>query len=180
MSVHELVGKGEVAQGGAMARAVPVPRARTRRVPGAHTSPGASRSRRRTTILVVDDDDDSRAIVRKTLEAKAYRVIEASGGAEAADMFERERADCVLLDVRMADLDGFATCERIRASRRGRDTTVLFLTAHNDPDTFERALRAGGDDFIAKPIFSDELLVRVETARKLRQIRQPAPGSTSS
>ena len=122
-------------------------------------------------MLVVDDDGESRATVKYCLEAKGYRVVEARSGAEALSAFEREYFDCILLDVRMPNIDGFATCGRIRLLPRGEETTVLFFTALGDIDTFEQALRAGGDDFVMKPTGADELLVRVETALRLRQLR---------
>jgi signal transduction histidine kinase len=70
----------------------------------------------------------------------------------------------------MPDVDGFAVCERIRASPRGAETPVVFLTALRDIDTFDRALAVGGDDFLPKPVRPAELLVRVQTALKLRRM----------
>jgi two-component system, sensor histidine kinase and response regulator len=131
----------------------------------------ASSSAEGSTVLLVDDDDETRGVVKYTLEAKGYRVREASSGAEALAAFEQASFDCVLLDVRMAQMDGFTACARIRSLPRGGDTTIVFLTALGDLDTFDRALGAGGDDFVTKPTAPDELQVRIETALKLRQLR---------
>ena len=122
-------------------------------------------------ILVVDDNEANRSLARHTLEDEGYRVTLASGGAEAIASFEREPADCLLLDIRMPDVDGFAVCERVRALPQGADTPVVFLTAQRDVDTFDRALRVGGDDFLTKPVRPTELIVRVQTALKLRRMR---------
>jgi two-component system sensor histidine kinase/response regulator len=122
-------------------------------------------------ILVVDDNEANRTLARNTLEDEGYEVILAAGGAEGIDAFQKERPDCVLLDVRMPDIDGFGVCERIRALPHGSETPVLFLTALRDVDTFDRALRAGGDDFLTKPIRPTELVVRVQSALKLRRLR---------
>jgi signal transduction histidine kinase len=122
-------------------------------------------------ILVVDDNEANRSLARNTLEDEGYEVILAAGGAEGIDAFQKERPDCVLLDVRMPDIDGFGVCERIRALPQGSETPVLFLTALRDVDTFDRALRAGGDDFLTKPIRPTELVVRVQSALKLRRLR---------
>ena len=81
------------------------------------------------TVLVVDDNEANRSLALSTLEDEGYRVVLASGGAEGIAAFEREAPDCVLLDVRMPDVDGFEVCRRIRALPRGVDTPVLFLTA---------------------------------------------------
>ena len=122
------------------------------------------------TVLVVDDNEANRLLARHTLEDEGYRVLEASGGEEALAIVEREGPDCILLDVRMPGMDGFAVCERLRALPRGADTPVVFLTALRDVETFDRALRAGGDDFLTKPVRPTELVIRVQSALKLRRL----------
>jgi two-component system, sensor histidine kinase and response regulator len=121
-------------------------------------------------ILVVDDNEANRLLARSTLEDEGHRVVVANSGEEGIAVFEREHPDCVLLDVRMPGVDGFEACERIRALPRGAETSILFLTALRDVDTFDRALRAGGDDFLTKPVRPTELVVRVQTALKLRRV----------
>jgi two-component system sensor histidine kinase/response regulator len=123
------------------------------------------------TILIVDDNAANRALAQQTLEDEGYRVVLASGGEEALALFAKDPADCVLLDVRMPGLDGFAVCERIRAHAEGAETPVVFLTALRDVDTFDHALRSGGDDFLTKPVRPTELVIRVQSALKLRQLR---------
>lgn len=122
------------------------------------------------TVLVVDDNEANRALARAALEDEGYQVVLASGGAMGVDLFEQHRPDAVLLDVRMPEVDGFAACEQIRAMPGGKETPVLFLTALRDIDTFDRALRMGADDFLTKPIRPAELVVRVQTAVKLRRL----------
>jgi two-component system, sensor histidine kinase and response regulator len=122
-------------------------------------------------ILVVDDNEANRLLAQSTLEDEGYRVSLACDGAQALVAFETFKPDCMLLDVRMPGVDGFAVCEKIRRLPGGLDIPVIFLTALRDVDTFERALRAGGDDFLTKPFRPAELLVRVQTALKLRSLR---------
>ncbi len=122
-------------------------------------------------ILIVDDNEANRLLAQGTLEDEGYEVLLATGGAEAIAAFEAERPDCIVLDVRMPGIDGLTACERIRAMPGGADTPILFLTALRDVDTFDRALGAGGDDFLSKPVQPTELVVRVQTALKLRRLR---------
>jgi signal transduction histidine kinase len=121
-------------------------------------------------ILVVDDTAENRELVRATLESEGMEVLIARGGEEGVALFASEQPDCVLLDVRMPDLDGFAACERIRALPGGPQTPVVFLTALRDVDVFDRALSVGADDFLVKPVRPTELIIRVQAALKLRRI----------
>src|SRR4051812_19178439 len=121
-------------------------------------------------ILVVDDNAQNRALAQATLEDEGYAVIVAENGEDGLRAVESERPDCVLLDVRMPGTDGFAVCAQIRKLPEGSDTPVVFLTALRDVDTFDQALRAGGDDFLTKPVRPTELVLRVQAALKLRRM----------
>jgi two-component system, sensor histidine kinase and response regulator len=121
-------------------------------------------------ILVVDDNAQNRALAQATLEDEGYTVVLAEDGEKGIRAVEAEHPDCVLLDVRMPGTDGFAVCARIRQLPEARDTPVVFLTALRDVDTFDQALRAGGDDFLTKPVRPTELVLRVQAALKLRRM----------
>ncbi len=123
-----------------------------------------------STILVVDDNTENIALARATLEDEDYRVLTAENGEAALVLIEEHNPDCVLLDVRMPGLDGFTVCSKIRSMPGRSDIPVVFLTALRDVDTFDRALRVGGDDFLTKPVRPTELLVRVQAAVKLRKM----------
>jgi signal transduction histidine kinase len=121
-------------------------------------------------VLVVDDNEQNRALVQAALEGEDVTVLVATNGEEGVALFQRERPDCILLDIRMPGLDGFGACEQIRALPGGPETPILFLTALRDLDTFDHAMRSGGDDFVTKPVRPTELIVRVKGALKLRRL----------
>ena len=130
----------------------------------------AESQEKKATILVVDDNEQNRALARVTLEEEGYAVLLAEDGEKAVAAFEASHPDCVLMDVRMPGVDGFEACRRIRALPEGRRTPLVFLTALRDVDTFDAALRAGGDDFLTKPIRPTELALRVRAALELHRL----------
>lgn len=130
----------------------------------------ANEPERRPRILVVDDNEQNRALARATLELEDYDVELARTGEEGLRAFAERTPDCVLLDVRMPGMDGFQTCERMRALPNGADAPIIFLTASRDVDTFDRAQACGADDFVTKPVQPTEMVLRVQAAMKVRRL----------
>ena len=110
-----------------------------------------------STILIVEDYDDVRGMLKVLLESERFRVLEAATGAEALDVLKGQRPDVILMDLALPGFDGFETIRRIRAIDGFQNTPILVLTAYTGPSTYETALRAGSDYFMAKPIDFDEL-----------------------
>ena len=109
------------------------------------------------TILVVEDYDDVRQMLRILLESERFRVLEAASGAEALEVLEEERPDVILMDLALPGFDGLEAIRRIRTIDGFQNTPIVVLTAHAGPSTYENAVRAGSDYFMAKPIDFDEL-----------------------
>jgi|SRR5687767_2441652 len=104
------------------------------------------------TILVVEDYEDTSLAMRLALEQKGYHILEASDGEQAVRVAERERPDVVLMDLNLPVLDGFAAAGRIRADPELKETVIIAVTAHSDADLRARALSAGCNAFVTKPI----------------------------
>ena len=121
-------------------------------------------------ILVVDDNAENRALAQATLEDEGYGVETAKDGSEAIAAFERSQPRCILMDVQMPGVDGIAACEQIRALPGGNNVAIVFVTAQRDITTFDRALAAGGDDFLTKPFRPSELVIRVEAAIRVQHL----------
>lgn len=121
-------------------------------------------------ILIADDIAENRALAQAALEDEGYSVALAIDGLEAVAAVRRQKPDCILMDIRMPKLDGIAAAGQIRLLPEGKDVAIIFVTAQRDVETFDRALAAGGDDFITKPYRPDELIVRVQTAMRLRRL----------
>ena len=104
------------------------------------------------TILVVEDYEDTSLAVRLALEEKGYHILEASDGARAVEVAESERPDVILMDLHLPVLDGFDAARRVRSNEDLKGTVIVAVTAHQDADLRARALAAGCNAFVTKPI----------------------------
>jgi two-component system, OmpR family, KDP operon response regulator KdpE len=113
------------------------------------------------TILVVDDEPQIRRVMRATLTAQGYAIVEARDGQEALEKMQSERPDLVILDMNLPVMDGLETCRAIRA---GSNVPVIMLTVRSAEKDKVRALDAGADDYVVKPFGIQELLARIRAA----------------
>jgi two-component system cell cycle response regulator DivK len=116
-------------------------------------------------VLLADDAPASRELICTILEAAGYSVFEAEDGAEALRVAQAERPDLIILDIQMPLLDGYATLRELRSDRALRSIPVIALTAGAMQGEKERALKAGFDLFLAKPVSLSSL--RAEVTRLL-------------
>ena len=108
-------------------------------------------------ILIVEDDHDILEVVTILLGREGFKVLKASTGQEALDQISK-RPDLIILDVMLPDMDGFDVCRRIRKDSLA---PVLYLTAKTGVQDKTEGLEAGGDDYLVKPFFQEELLARI-------------------
>ena len=120
-------------------------------------------------ILIVDDDPDIRKVLHLLLQ-ESFVVEEAADGKAAVDYMRRNPdTDLVVLDVMMPGMDGYETCDALRAFS---NAPVLFLTAKSAEADRISAYRSGGDDFLSKPFSQDELLAKVSSLlRRYKEYR---------
>lgn len=114
------------------------------------------------TILVADDNPPSRELMRELLEASGHLVVEAANGREALDSIRRNPPELVFLDLQMPLLDGFSVIRELRSDDRFRRLPVVAVTASAMLGDRERAIAAGFDSYIAKPINLGEVRKQVE------------------
>jgi PAS domain S-box-containing protein len=120
-------------------------------------------------ILVVDDQVENLLILEELL-GREYQVHSVPGGRQALDyLAQGGRADLILLDVVMPDMDGFEVCRRVKADSRLRDTPVLFLSSLESANDETKGLSLGAEDFIHKPFSPPVVLARVRNQIKLAQ-----------
>ncbi|HEU0299870.1 MAG TPA: response regulator [Longimicrobium sp.] len=101
-------------------------------------------------VLIAEDHEDSRDALKTLLDAFGYRVLEAGNGREAVELAVAERPDLILMDMMMPKVDGFQATREIRMVEGLRGVPILALTAMEGAR--ERALQAGCDDLVPKPL----------------------------
>ena len=122
----------------------------------------------RKRILVVDDEERNRELLEALLASFGHEVEMAGDGIEALAKLSLD-IDLVLLDVMMPGMDGFEVAQRIRAEMHAQDLPIIMVTALTSNEDRLRAVEAGANDFIAKPIDQTELHVRTTSLLKMKE-----------
>ncbi len=124
-------------------------------------------------VLLVEDNPQNRYLITFLLEKSGYEVVIAEDGEEAVEAVPQHRPDVILMDVQLPKIDGYEATRRIKSDERFSAIPVLALTAHSMKGDRAKALEAGCDDYITKPVDIDVLLRRIE------EVLGPQPGSAS-
>ncbi len=125
----------------------------------------------RAVILVVDDERSGAEALSLLLQGAGYETVVAHSGPEALAIAQKTPPDLALLDVRMPDMDGFETCEKLHRLPGLADIPVIFLTGSSERAGIARAFATGARDYVTKPFLIEELLARVRTHADLKLSR---------
>jgi two-component system cell cycle response regulator len=123
-------------------------------------------------ILVVDDNEHNLELIQAYLDELGGDVRVARDGSAALESIAASPPDIVLLDIMMPRMSGYQVCERIKQNPSTRDIPVVMVTALNEVGDVERAVDAGADDFLTKPVNKLELLTRVRSLLKVRAMKR--------
>lgn len=115
-------------------------------------------------ILVIDDEVEFVDMVKERLKANGYIVTTAHDGSEGLGKIRQKQPDLILMDIKMAKMDGYTTLRRIREDERTKDLPVVMLTAYAGMK--ELFALEGVNDFILKPFDDQDLLLRIARALK--------------
>jgi adenylate cyclase len=121
-------------------------------------------------VLVVDDTPVNLKLLSDLLAAKGYEVVTAAHGPEALDRVAKDRPDLVLLDVMMPGMSGYDVCRKIRENAETSMLPVVMVTALDPGQERVKGIEAGADDFLSKPINQQELLARVRSLLRVKEL----------
>jgi CheY-like chemotaxis protein/MinD-like ATPase involved in chromosome partitioning or flagellar assembly len=124
-------------------------------------------------ILVVDDEPNVLRLIGYALQVEGYEIVTAETGVEALNKVETERPDLVILDIMLPDLSGIEVCQKLRSKTGMIDLPIIMLSARTQVGDKIKGLEAGADEYVTKPVDSDEMVARVsallDRTRRLRQ-----------
>ncbi len=115
-------------------------------------------------VLYIEDNPDNMMLVKRALEARGYHLLQAPNGQKGVEVAESQEVDLILLDINLPDIDGYEVAHRLRTSAKASlmHTPIIAITANALKGDAEKALEAGCDVYMSKPINIRELWARVE------------------
>jgi two-component system, OmpR family, alkaline phosphatase synthesis response regulator PhoP len=129
---------------------------------------GAARPR----VLIADDNPQGAELLEAYLGDTDYELRTARDGEDTLQQVRAWQPDLILLDIMMPRISGFEVCKRLRADPNLRDVAVLMITALDQPSDIDKAVEAGTDEFLSKPINKNELLLRVRALLRSRRSKK--------
>lgn len=126
----------------------------------------------RENILVVDDKPDNLRLLSNILSGAGYKVRKVLNGRLAIDAAQLDPPDLILLDIMMPETDGYQVCQSLKQHQQTEDIPIIFLSALDTVANKVKAFTMGGVDYITKPFQQEEVLARVKTHLRLRQLNR--------
>ena len=120
------------------------------------------------TILIVDDEEKNVKLLKAMLMRQNYNLLGAHSGEEALRLVLDTSPDLFLLDVMMPGMDGFEVCQRLKQDEKTKMAPILMITALTEKENRVKAMEAGADDFLNKPVDQTELVVRVKSLLRIK------------
>ena len=122
-------------------------------------------------ILIADDNQQNVELLEAYLSEVDCQIQTAADGEQTLDRVRKDPPDVILLDIMMPKISGFEVCRKLKSDEATRDIQILMITALNQVGDIERAVQAGTDDFLIKPVNKLELTLRVKSLLRVRRLQ---------
>ena len=122
-------------------------------------------------ILIVDDNPQNCELLDAYLANQGYQVETAADGQQALDAVAKSQPDVILLDIMMPKMSGYEVCKRLKSDPKTSNISIIVITALAEMGDIEKAVNAGANDFLTKPVNKIELTTRVKTLLELRHVK---------
>ncbi|MHC4187587.1 MAG: response regulator [Planctomycetota bacterium] len=134
------------------------------------SKPTVNESEKAPIVLIVDDNEQNLELIQAYLEDLDCKTVPAYDGQQALDIIAQNPPDLILLDIMMPKMSGFEVCKRVKNDPKTTEIPIIMVTALHEFGDIERAIEAGTDDFLSKPVNRLELTTRVKTMLKLKHL----------
>ena len=123
---------------------------------------------KRPTIFIVDDEEKNIRLLKAMLLPENYQIKEACGGEQALNLVDTIKPDLIMLDIMMPGINGFEVCQQLKQNKKTQIIPIIMITALREKEHRIKAMEAGADDFISKPVDRTELLIRVKSLLRIK------------
>lgn len=122
-------------------------------------------------LLVIDDEKGFVDTISERLEAKGFEILKAFNGKEGLEAAHSARPDLIILDITMPEMNGYDVCRKLKTDETFKDTPVIILSAHFQPNDIRFGKEMGADAYMTKPLELDLLLHKVNALMRMKLMR---------
>ncbi len=122
-------------------------------------------------VLIADDNHQNCELLDAYLADEGFQIEMAYDGQQALDAVAKSQPDVILLDIMMPKMSGYEVCQRLKTDPKTRNISIIMVTALAEMGDIEKAVNAGANDFLTKPVNKLELTTRVRTLLELRHVK---------
>lgn len=121
-------------------------------------------------VLIVDDEERNVKLIQAYLKNENYQLLKAYNGEQAIQVASDEHPDVILLDIMMPDMNGYNVTQRLKSNKFTKNIPIILVTALDGSDNRIRGLEVGADEFLTKPVNRHELIARMRSLLKMKQM----------